>query len=278
MKFAICQELYEHTPWPEQCRLIATAGYTGIEAAPFALAGGPSSLDHATCTALRSQAEQHGLQIIGLHWLLARTEGLHLTSPDAAVRRQTAAHLKLLARICQQLGGHIMVFGSPQQRNLLPGIHHEQAIDFAAEVFRSCVDEFAERGITLCFEPLTPKETNFINTCAEAAQLIQRVNHPAFQLHQDVKAMLGAESTAIPELIHQYQHVTKHFHVNDTNLLGPGMGETDYRPILEALIESGYDGWVSVEVFDYSPGAQHIAVESINYMQRVLKESSSGCA
>ena len=276
MKFAICQELYEQTSWSEQCRLIAEAGYAGIEAAPFAMAGGPATLDQATCTALRNEAERNGLQIIGLHWLLARTEGLHLTSPDAAVRQRTAEHLRLLARICRQLGGHIMVFGSPQQRNLLPGVQPAQAMELAAEVFRSCLDEFSACGTTLCFEPLTPKETNFINTCAQASELIERVNHPAFQLHQDVKAMLGAESAGIPELIQQYRHVTKHFHVNDTNLLGPGMGETDYRPILNALIESDYSGWVSVEVFDYSPGAQHIAVESINHMQQLLKESCSG--
>jgi sugar phosphate isomerase/epimerase len=92
------------------------------------------------------------------------------------------------------------------------------------------------------------------------------------QLHQDVKAMLGAETDSIPQLIHRYQHITRHFHVNDSNLLGPGMGDTDYRPILQALIDCNYSGWVSVEVFDYSPGAQHIAVQSLSYMRRILDE------
>ena len=165
-----------------------------------------------------------------------------------------------------------MVLGSPNQRNLLEGVSHEQALDHAAEVLLACTDEFAERGVTLCFEPLTPKETNFINTCAEAAELLQRVNHSTVQLHQDVKAMLGAESDSIPELIHRYRSITRHFHVNDSNLLGPGMGDTDYRPILQALIDSDYSGWVSVEVFDYSPGAQHIAVQSLSYMRRILAE------
>mgnify|MGYP002862605699 CR=1 FL=1 len=165
-----------------------------------------------------------------------------------------------------------MVFGSPFQRNLLPGVTPQQAADFAVEVFRSVIDTFAEQQVVLCLEPLTRKETDFINTCDDAMEIIRRVDHPTVMLHQDVKAMLGAETESIPSLIHHHKNFCKHFHVNDTNLLGPGMGETDYHPILKALIESGYDGWVSVEVFDYKPGAQHIAVQSIEYMKRVLSD------
>jgi len=210
--------------------------------------------------------------VIGLHWLLAKTQGLHLTSPDPVVRRRTVNHLRALARLCSGLGGNIMVLGSPNQRNLLEGVSQEQALDHAAEVLHACTEEFAERGVTLCFEPLTPKETNFINTCAEAAELLRRVNHSTVQLHQDVKAMLGAESDSIPVLIDRHRDLCRHFHVNDTNLLGPGMGDTKYHSILAALQASGYAGWVSVEVFDYSPGAQFIAESSIRYMKRVLSE------
>jgi sugar phosphate isomerase/epimerase len=101
------------------------------------------------------------------------------------------------------------------------------------------------------------------------------VDHPCFQLHQDVKAMLS-EPTPIPELIAEYAPLTKHFHVNDSNLLGPGMGETDYHPIFRALAASQYDGWVSVEVFDYRPGAERIARESIAYMKKILDDLARG--
>ena len=170
------------------------------------------------------------------------------------------------------LGGHIMVLGSPQQRNLLPGVTRQQAADFAVEVFEQVVDEFARQDVILCVEPLTKKETDFINTCDEAMEIISRVSHPSIMLHQDVKAMLGAETESIPSLIHRHKNFSKHFHVNDSNLLGPGMGETDFHPILQALIESHYSGWVSVEVFDYTPGAQHIAVVSLQYMKQVLDD------
>jgi len=272
MKFALCHELYENTDWATQCHLMAEAGYTGIEVAPFTISLDLASVPVSVFEEMKYEAARNGLEIIGLHWMLAKTTGLYLTSPDAAIRRKTADYLRLLARVCRYLGGEIMVFGSPMQRNLLPGVTREQAADFAVEIFQEVSDTFAEQQVTLCLEPLTPKETDFINTCDEAMQIIQRVNHPTIMLHQDVKAMLGAETESIPSLIHRHKNFCKHFHVNDTNLLGPGMGETDYHPILKALIESQYKGWVSVEVFDYKPGAQHIAVKSIEYMKTVLND------
>lgn len=269
MKYAICHELFVDWTWENQCEFIAKAGYTGIEVAPFMLGARPCELSQAERTQLRDTAARHGTEIIGIHWMLAKTTGYSLTSPEASVRLKTADYLKQLGDLCADLGGQVMVFGSPAQRNLQPGVTWEQAFDAAVEVFSQCADHWGERGVTLCLEPLTPKETNFINTCAEAMAIMHAVNHPALQLHQDVKAMLGGEQTPIPDLIDRFKHRTRHFHVNDTNLLGPGMGDTPYEPIFRALRESQYGGWVSVEVFDYSPGAEKIATDSMNYMRKI---------
>ena len=266
MKFAICQELFVDWDWDRQCRFIAETGYTGIEVAPFTLAGSPSEVPSAARQRMRAVAADHGLEIIGLHWLLAKTKGLHLTTADAATRKRTAAYFEELADLCADLGGTIMVLGSPDQRNLEPGVSPEEARANAVEVFRACLPRLAERDVTLCMEPLTTRETNFCNTCAEAAEMIQEIDHPNFRLHQDVKAMLS-EATPVPELIREFADVTAHFHANDSNLLGPGMGETDYAPIFAALKETQYDGWVSVEVFDYAPGAELIARKSLQNMQ-----------
>lgn len=269
MRFAICQELFEGWDWERQCRFIAETGYTGIELAPFTLAPRITDVDAARRQELRTIAEDQGLTICGLHWLLAKTEGMHLTTSDAGQREATAVYLQQLAQACGDLGGTVLVFGSPNQRNIEPGMERVQAYANAAEVFRKAMPVFADHNVTLCMEPLTPKETNFCNTCADAAELIALVDHPCFQLHQDVKAMLS-EATPIPALIEQFASVTKHFHVNDNNLLGPGMGPTEYEPIFAALQKTHYSGWVSVEVFDYKPGAEHIARESLRYMRDVL--------
>lgn len=272
MKFALCQELFGDWDWERQCRLMSEIGYTGIEVAPFTLAPRITDVSAEQRATLRKTAEDFGLQIIGLHWLLAKTEGLHLTAADAAVRQSTADYLIALGEACADLGGNLMVFGSPQQRNRPPGVSPEEACAAAADVFRRALPPLADRNVRICMEPLTPKETDFINTCAEAVQLIEMVDQPNFCLHQDVKAMLGAESEPLPVLIRRYADRLGHFHVNDTNLLGPGMGETDFRPIFRALRDIDYAGWVSVEVFDYSPGPERIARESFEYMQRLREE------
>lgn len=270
MKFGLCQELFGDRKWTDQCRTMANLGYHGVEIAPFTFAGRVSDISSQQRTEIRSVAEAHGLEVIGLHWLLAKTEGFHLTTIDNTVRRATARYLAELAHCCADLGGKILVFGSPAQRNLDPGMSGEQALDHAADVLSAALPACADRGVTIAFEPLTPKETDFINTCAQAVELIDRVNHPNLKLHQDVKAMLGAESEDLPTLIAKFAEKTVHFHANDINLLGPGMGETDFVPIFEALLKSGYDGYVSVEVFDYSPGADTIAKISIETMRDSL--------
>jgi sugar phosphate isomerase/epimerase len=269
MKFAICQELFVDWDWERQCRFIAEVGYTGIEVAPFTLAPLITDVSAERRQTLRRQAEEAGLQIIGLHWLLAKTQGFHLTSDDAAVRRATAAYLVELGRACADLGGDLLVFGSPQQRNIPEGMSHSQAMSNAADVFRGCMPALEKCGVRICLEPLTPRETNFLTTCAEAMDLIALVDHPNICLHQDVKAMLS-ETTPIPELIAKYAGAVGHFHVNDSNLLGPGMGATDFAPILAALERVKYDGWVSVEVFDYSAGAEETAFQSIEGLRHAM--------
>jgi sugar phosphate isomerase/epimerase len=268
MKFALCQELLEGWEWERQCRFIAQCGYTGIELAPFTLAPLITDVPAHRRLELRKVAEEFGLTICGLHWLLARTSGFHLTTDDASVRRATSAYLTSLTQACADLGGNILVLGSPQQRNRAEGVSKEEAMSRAAEVLRAVTPSLEARQVTLALEPLTTKETNFLNTCAEAVQLAEVVGSAHVRLHQDVKAMLS-EETSIPDLITRYAAHTAHFHANDDNLLGPGMGRTDYHPIFAALRKVSYAGWVSVEVFDYSPGAEHVAQESIEYMQRV---------
>lgn len=273
MKFAICQELFENWDWERQCKFMAEVGYQGIEVAPFTLAPRITEVSAERRHTLRKQAADHGLQILGLHWLLAKTTGLHLTSPDRAVRQSTTSYLADLAHACADLGGDILVFGSPAQRSLDAKTTREQGFERAAEVLRGCVPVLEERNVKLCLEPLTPKETNFLNTCADAVELIDRVGSRHLRLHQDVKAML-TESEPIPELIARYADRVGHFHANDGNLLGPGMGPTDFDPIVRALVESNYVGWVSVEVFDYSPGCERIARESLSCLRSALSRVS----
>jgi sugar phosphate isomerase/epimerase len=275
MKLAICNEQFEGWPFDRVCRFVNSVGYAGLEVAPFTLARWITDVTPQQRADLRLQADDAGVEILGLHWLLAKTEGLYLTSPDAAVRRRTAAYLVSLAEACHGMGGTIMVFGSPKQRSLLAGVTSDQAYEWAAETFRAALPGIADCGVTLCMEPLSPAETDFVNTCADAVRLCDMVNHQNFALHLDVKAM-SSEPTPVPELIRQYGSHAGHFHANDSNLRGPGFGTVDFVPIFHALRDVGYAGWVSVEVFDYSPDPETIARQSIEYMLKCLAAPVAG--
>ncbi|MBI3837236.1 MAG: sugar phosphate isomerase/epimerase [Planctomycetia bacterium] len=274
MKFAICNETFLDWPFDKAFGFAAECGYTGIEIAPFTMATDVRQTSAARRAEIRRQADAAGLEVVGLHWLLAETTGFYLTSPDAAVRRRTAEYVQDLARLCRDLGGSRMIFGSPQQRNILPGVSPDEAFNYAAEVVAECVGLLEETGVTLCMEPLAPAEGNFLNTAADAVRLIEKIGSPNCRLILDCKAM-SSEAVPIPELIRRHARLLAHFHANDPNRQGPGFGALDFVPIFAALGQIDYRGWVSVEVFDYTPGIERLARESIDNMRAAL-ESLAG--
>jgi sugar phosphate isomerase/epimerase len=269
MKFAICNETFNDRTVEAGFQFARDCGYTGIEIAPFTIATYATDISTARRNEVRRQAADAGLEVIGLHWLLAKTEGFYLTSPDAAVRRRTSEYLGELARLCRDLGGSLLVLGSPQQRNLLPGVSKPEAMRYAADCIAAAIPNFEDTGVVLCVEPLGPAEGDFLLTAAEGVELCEMVGSPQCRLHLDVKAM-ASEATPIPELIRKHRSLLHHFHANDPNRKGPGFGEVDFLPIFAALGEIDYQGWVSVEVFDYTPGVERLARESIEYMRRCM--------
>jgi len=267
MRYAICNETFGEWPLAKACDFAAACGYSGIEVAPFTLSRLATDLSAAERGEIRRTIARAGLDCVGLHWLLAKTEGFHVADPDAEVRRRTVAYLGELARLCHDLGGRVLVFGSPKQRSLLPGVSLEQATDHLEEVFSRLVPVLEATGTVVALEPLSPVETDVLTTAAETCRLIDRIGSPHVRLHLDVKAM-SAETLAIPDIIQSSGRHLEHFHANDVNLQGPGFGDVDFVPIFRALTAIRYTGWVSVEVFDYAPGAERLARDSIGFMRR----------
>jgi sugar phosphate isomerase/epimerase len=274
MKYAICNETFQDWPFDRAFAFARECGYTGIEFAPFTIDTNAYNISAAKRTEIRMQVEAFGLETVGLHWLLAFTEGYYLTSPDKEVRNRTSDYLAELARLCRDLGGNLMVLGSPKQRNLLPGVTHEEGMKYAADVLSCAMPVFAECGIVLAVEPLGPQEGDFLLTVSAGVELIKMVNSPNCRLHLDVKAM-SSEVTPICDIIRANACHLAHFHANDANRRGPGMGEIDFVPILRTLREVGYDGWVSVEVFDYTPGVESLARDSIDYLKKCMSEATA---
>ncbi len=269
MKFAICNEIFQNWKLEDAFAYAAKAGYDAIEIAPFTLAKYVTEIPAAERQRIRELAARHNLAICGIHWVLVQVEGMYLNHPDPAIRARTSQYFCDLVDFCADLGGKVIIVGSPKQRNLLPGVTTAQAWDWAAATFRDSVRRAEARGVTICIEPLAPAETDFLNTAADAIRFAAQLASPNFQAMLDVKAMCS-EPKPIPQIIRESWPHFAHFHANDKNLKGPGFGEVDFKPIAAALKEVGYQGYVSVEVFKFEEGPEAIATQSLEYLKRTV--------
>jgi sugar phosphate isomerase/epimerase len=269
MKFAICNEIFRDWKLEDVLGFAKRTGYDGLEIAPFTLANSVTEVSPTERQQIRHAAERNQIEIAGIHWVLVKPEGLYINHTDRGIRERTSQYFCDLVEFCADLGGKVMVVGSPKQRNLLPGVSSAQAWEWAAETFRKPVKRAEERAVTICFEPLTAKETNFINSADEAIRFAQQLRSPNMKIILDVKAMC-AETKPIPQIIRESWPHFAHFHANDKNLKGPGSGDMDFKPIATALKAVGYAGFVSVEVFNFDDGAETIATKSLNHLKRAF--------
>lgn len=270
VKFAICNEIYGGWKLEDAMAHAKKTGYDAIEIAPFTLAKLVTDIPPERRMEIRFAAENMGLAITGIHWLLAHTEGFHLTHPEEEVRVRTARYLCDLVDFCADIGGANMIFGSPNQRNTLGGVPREQAWQWAKSTLHMAAARAQERNVTVCVEPLAPTETNFLNTAEETVRFVKQLNSPSFKVILDVKAMCS-EARPIPEIIKASAPLLAHFHANDRNLKGPGFGDVDFKPIAAALKKARYTGYVSVEVFNFDEGPEVIASRSLEYLRSVFK-------
>ncbi len=267
MKFAFCNEMFEGAPMTQVCSITSRLGYHGIEIAPFTLGESAETISAGLRKETRRIISDSGLETVGLHWLFAGPKGLHITTQDNQIWGRTRDYLSCLLDLCKDLDGKVLVLGSPKQRNIQPGQTYEDARKRACDLLASVLDKAQELGLTICIEPLSPVETDFINTVAQGMEIVKQINHPNLKIHLDVKAMYS-ETTPVPEIIRSVKaEDIGHFHVNDPNLYGPGMGEVDYAPIAQAISDIGWNKWLSVEVFKYDPDPETIARKSIEYLR-----------
>jgi sugar phosphate isomerase/epimerase len=266
VKFSLCNEVFEGWSWADTVRAVAEAGYDGVEIAPFTLAESVTDLGTAERAAIRDQATEAGLEVVGLHWLFVSPVGLHATTDDPQTRRRTTAYMQDLIRFCGDVGGKVMIIGSPKQREVQPGVAYETAWERFVDMIAACVDLAAARDVMLCMEALPPDQTNFCTSLAEAVRMVDQVGHPHFRTMFDVhNARL--ETEPLPALVRRYMPYIRHVHVNEMDGGYPGGGDFDFGSILRVLEREAYDGYVSAEVFDYAPGAAFIARETLRHLR-----------
>ncbi len=267
---SICQEIFGSIPFDEVCRKARKHGYTGIELAPFMLASDIRQVGRQQLLDIKNTAVRQGLTIVAAHWLLVSPPGMSITTPDTRTWLETKAFIENLVDVAAVVGIPVLVFGSPKQRNIDSAWgDFTEAYQRGVKMFKSVMHACERSGVVIAIEPLGPKTTNLAATFADAMELIDEVDSPFLQLHLDVKAMHD-DVMSLGEQIRQSRGRLVHFHANDTNLLGPGMGNVDFIPIIDALRKIEYNGWISIETFNDGIAGDDIARRSFSYLASIL--------
>jgi sugar phosphate isomerase/epimerase len=264
---ATCNEAFKDHDFRESCQIIRKAGYTGIEIAPFTLAEDPATISPDARSEFRKIITGEGLTFVGLHWLMVSPKGLHVTTPDAALRERSWKHIHTLIDLCADLGpGGAMVFGSPFQRSTAGGLSREEATRNFVNGLAEAAPHAEDRGVTVLVEALPHGQSDVVQSLAEAVGIVHEIGSPAIQTMFDThNAVDEVESHAV--LVERYFDLIRHVHVNEMDGKHCGKGDYDFKPVLQVLRDRRYNGWVSLEAFDFSYGAETIVTESIQYLR-----------
>lgn len=273
MKLSLCNEVLREFDFARQCAYAAALGYAGLEVAPFTLGDDTYRMPPAGRAALRRAASDAGIAISGLHWLLVAPAGLSITSPDRAVWEKTVEVMRRLVELCAELGGAYLVHGSPAQRRL-KGHDDVKAAAARAEAAWAAVAGDAEKaGVVYCIEPLAAPEADFVNTVEEAAAIVRRIASPALRTMIDTSAAGVMEQEAVADLVRRWlpSGLVAHVQFNDRNRRGPGEGADRFAPVVRALRDVSYSGWVAMEPFKYEPDGPACAARCIGYVSGLME-------
>jgi D-psicose/D-tagatose/L-ribulose 3-epimerase len=269
---AICNEVYERRPLAEVCHSIRRIGYTGIEIAPFTLAERPSEITTAERRSHRDTIHNEGLTFVGLHWLMASPPGLHVTTPDRAVREKSWRHIRDLIDLCADLGENgIMVFGSPKQRCTVDGLSRDEATKNYVDGLASVASYAEQRGVIILVEALPMGQCDVVTTLAEAVEIVKQIASPAVRTMFDTHNAVD-EKEAHATLVDRYFDLIRHVHINEMDGRHPGTGTYDFKPLFEVLRRRRYQHWVSLEAFDFTPGAETVAAESLRFIEKEVEQ------
>jgi sugar phosphate isomerase/epimerase len=163
-----------------------------------------------------------------------------------------------------------MVFGSPYQRGTAGGATREEATKNYVDGLAGVAKHAEERGVTILVEALPIAQTDVILTLDEAASIVRQISSPAVRTMFDTHNAVD-EREPHETLVARHFDLIRHVHVNEMDGGHCGTGDYDFKPVLRALRERDYQGWISLEAFKFEPGAETIARESIEYLRREIE-------
>lgn len=266
-RHSICNEAFQGWDFADTCRAVRQAGYTGIEIAPFTLAEDPATVSKERRRDLAGIIGSEGLQFVGLHWLMVSPKGLHVTTPDDGVRARGWEHIRHLVDLCADLGPDgVLVFGSPQQRGTTLGSTRAEATRRFVEGLASVAPHAEAAGVRILVEALPANQTDVVGSLAESVAIVNAIASPAVRTMFDTHNAVD-ETEPHATVVDRFFEYIAHVHVNEIDGKHCGRGDYDFKPVFATLAARGYRGWISLEAFDFTPGAETIASESLRYLK-----------
>lgn len=229
--------VYGEEPIVEGIARVAQAGYNGVE-----LVGEPETADVAAIKAALDDNNVVASSIVSIY-----TPERDIVSSDAGIRRAAIEYVKGNVDFAHDLGAEIVTFTPTACMKITPEADLDQEWRWAVEAATELADYAGDRGVTLALEPWNRYETYLITRTEQAIRFIDEVDRPNLGYMADTFHM-SIEETDIADSIRAAGHRLAHVHLADSNRAAPGTGHTDFEPIIAAIAEVGYAGWISYEL------------------------------
>jgi sugar phosphate isomerase/epimerase len=259
MRLAFSTNAYTRFPFAEAASRIAALGYDGLELMADVPHAWPAGLLDETKRAIRAAMDQAGLKFSNVNAFMMTAISDHrqhywhpsFIEPDEAYRRVRIDHTRRAITLCAEMGApHITTEpGGP----LAPGQSRQEGIDLFVEALKPLAEHAEKLGVGLLIEP---EPGLLIETTEQYLEVAEKVGSPAIGLNFDVgHAYCMGED--LPRQIERMAKQTRHYHLEDIaatrvhHHLVPGTGAIDFKEVVAAIRRTGYDGWLTVELYPF---------------------------
>ena len=274
MKFALCNEIMKEFEIQKQFGVAAELGFDALEIAPFTLNDWVQEITEEQKARIRKASADTGVAAAGIHWLLVGPTGLHITDPDPEVRARTTAYCQELVRFGLEIGATYEVVGSPGQRARKEGVTYHDCWEWFKEAMAASAQAEGAEDFRVCIEPLAPStNNNFLFNHLEVVKMCREIDLPNVGVILDTYSGLQTESD-LPGAIRETGDLLFHYHCNDLNKRAPGWGDVDFRPFMRALLDIDYQGYASIEVFDFEPDPVEHARKGLETLKQAVADVS----
>ena len=186
----------------------------------------------------------------------------HLVSPQPEVRARGVEFLKKCVDRTAELGARLICGPMYAGLGVMSGRRRTpEEWTWAVEGLQAVAPYAHGRGVTLCLEPLNRFETYFLNTLEDAARLVRDIGAPNVKIHFDT-FHANIEERDPARALRTVAKELGHVHISENDRGIPGTGHNDWRGVLIALRDIGYDGWLTIESFA-QPGPELAAAAAI---------------